>query len=554
MKKIVPIILILGGFLCTAAVSAQDYVSPQVAVSSEKAAVGGNIYYVHKVLAKQTLYSISKAYDVTIDQLNQANPSLLEDGLKEGSVILIPTGEKAAVPDRSVQSDENQEDEAQTDWKGDEVVNHRVKWYESLKAIANRYGVSEEAILEYNNITEIRKGMQLQIPMRLYKEEDYLNPETGQEHPVQENISVISAKKYFTSDDPLRIALILPFEASTNTPSNNCFDFYCGALMALEEARVQGRNIELEVFDLNAIPDRNAIVKSVKFKSCDIIIGPIDSKDIELFAETAAELNIPFVSPMDQKADALIEGNEWFFQVPTSVEVQRRNLIKSLNCGSGDKVLFVYNSSMAEAAYVEELKSLLSEERIEFREVSYNILNGRDIVESLRASMSINTNWKVVVASEQEAFASDVIRNMSVLSLYGVPVEVYCSNRVRNFETIDSEALFDSKAHVSAPYFIDYNESSIKCFLLSYRALFNTEPTPYAFQGHDIFACFIDKMFTTGNVMDQDSWNGMTELLQCNIRFEQVSPGSGWHNAATRDFFYDSEKEQIILSGVKDRD
>jgi len=544
--------LILGACLLHTEASAQNYVSPEVQISTEKASVGGNIFIVHKVQAKETLYAISKAYGVTIDQLNESNPSL-EDGLKEGAILLIPTGEKSSVSSVTDQTDSQNEtvDEPQDtyEWKGDEVITHRVKWYESLKAIANRYGVSEEAILDYNNITEIKKGMLLQIPMRLYQDDNF-NQEEFADEPVLETSAEKSFNEIFTESNPLKISLILPLGASTDSPSANCFDFYCGALMALEKSRDAGRYIEVEVFDLDASADRSQITGSSRFRSSDLVIGPIDSKDIVPFAEAAAELEIPFVSPMDQKAESLVEGNEYFYQVPTSIEIQRSNLIKTLNCTPSDKVLFVYNSSMSEVAYIDALKNLLLEEGIKFKEVGYNILKGRDIVESLRSSMSKEYNWKVVVASEEEAFASDIIRNMSVLSVYGVPVEVYCSNKVRNFETIESDALFNAQAHVSAPYFVDYNNGEIKEFLLEYRALFNTEPTPYAFQGHDIFTYFIEKMYNA-NRPDAES---TMELLQCNIRFEQVSPGSGWHNAATRNFRYDSESHTVILSSGKNQD
>jgi LysM repeat protein len=45
----------------------------------------------HKVVAKETLYSLSRKYNVTVDAIQAANP--LMKGLEIGSVISIPTGE-----------------------------------------------------------------------------------------------------------------------------------------------------------------------------------------------------------------------------------------------------------------------------------------------------------------------------------------------------------------------------------------------------------------------------------------------------------------------------
>ena len=71
-------------------VSAQDYVAPPVTISKEKVKMDGKLYYSHIVLERQTLYSIARAYQVSIDEIYAANPSLRETGLKKNAIILIP--------------------------------------------------------------------------------------------------------------------------------------------------------------------------------------------------------------------------------------------------------------------------------------------------------------------------------------------------------------------------------------------------------------------------------------------------------------------------------
>jgi LysM repeat protein len=56
----------------------------------------------HEVEAGETLYSISQKYKVDIEAINKKNPSLLTDGLKEGSVILIPHATISVVKNDSI--------------------------------------------------------------------------------------------------------------------------------------------------------------------------------------------------------------------------------------------------------------------------------------------------------------------------------------------------------------------------------------------------------------------------------------------------------------------
>ena len=65
----------------------KDYV--EIERSKEITKIGGKQYYLHYVKSGQTLYSISKAYQVTIEEIERLNPEV-KDGLKVGFVIGIP--------------------------------------------------------------------------------------------------------------------------------------------------------------------------------------------------------------------------------------------------------------------------------------------------------------------------------------------------------------------------------------------------------------------------------------------------------------------------------
>ena len=78
--------------ICTlllAAFCAVSQAQVPVQKSTEKTRINGKVYYIHVVQKGQTLYSLSKAYEVTIEQLTENNPEL-SGGLKEGQSIKVP--------------------------------------------------------------------------------------------------------------------------------------------------------------------------------------------------------------------------------------------------------------------------------------------------------------------------------------------------------------------------------------------------------------------------------------------------------------------------------
>ncbi|MBO7269391.1 MAG: LysM peptidoglycan-binding domain-containing protein [Bacteroidales bacterium] len=85
-------LLIIISLLASCTVFGQNV--PKIAVSTEKVNVNGTIMLVHKVKGGETLYSIAKAYNVTIDEIVRQN-EFLKAGLKEGSTIYIPSSKTA---------------------------------------------------------------------------------------------------------------------------------------------------------------------------------------------------------------------------------------------------------------------------------------------------------------------------------------------------------------------------------------------------------------------------------------------------------------------------
>ncbi|NOZ51381.1 MAG: LysM peptidoglycan-binding domain-containing protein, partial [Chloroflexi bacterium] len=112
--------------------------------SGTASTAGGGI---HVVQAGETLFSIASHYGVTVDRLAAANSITDPDSLLVGQELRIPQG-TSAVGSSGVRI-------------------HVVQAGETLSAIATRYGVSPEAIMQANGISDanaILAGSQLTIP------------------------------------------------------------------------------------------------------------------------------------------------------------------------------------------------------------------------------------------------------------------------------------------------------------------------------------------------------------------------------------------------------
>lgn len=505
--------------------SAQDYEAPEVKISSERANIAGKVYYVHKVEPKQTIFSICKAYGVTQEALLEANPSLA-DGLKAGSSILVPeTAGDLPDADREEVSVASSEKE-QKKWyekllglfSGSELIS--ISWNKEKEAPAEPEPTVHDFLKEQNpDQTPVQTPVQVSVPAPSMIEKEVEEP---------------AVLRIFDRTRPLRISLLLPFNAS-NDPSSNYFDFYCGVLSALRELKEDGYCVELSVFDTKASNPLN----DSSLKESDLIIGPVHASDIGSYAEFAKENEIPMVSPMDSRSTTFIPENPYFFLAPATDSIQLCNLVKSLEVSSHDNVYVFYNSTMKEKSLVNRITSSLDSAGIPYRHEAYNILKGRELGERLGHQWSEKGSYKIIVASSDAAFAPDVVRNLKQITRNNVPLEIYCLNELRSFESsIDYDTFYLTNAHFSAPYWVDYSDERTHDFLLKYRALFNTEPTAFSFQGYDLMKYCVSTMYDETLDISEATSLPYMHGLQGSFRFERPDKNSGWQNTATRNIIY----------------
>ena len=241
-------------------VLAQEYVAPKVTISKEKVRSGGKVFYSHVVQERQTIYSISKAYGVTMEEIYDANPALkLEtEGLKKDQILLIPfKGEVKEVVEPEVQQPDKVEMDSEGDTDpddDDEYFIHRVKWYEDLDAIAKKYKVSKESIKNINRMTsdKVKRKQDLKIPRNpaawegrtvAVEQEEQDVPEVvrNDAEDDDDNVTVAPDENEGGILDDLfvregrhdvNISILLPFSASKLGDRTSFMDFYSGALLA----------------------------------------------------------------------------------------------------------------------------------------------------------------------------------------------------------------------------------------------------------------------------------------------------------------------------------
>ncbi len=131
MKRFVYLVLFVG--LATTGLQAQ-----QDSLGVEK--VGNQIFVLHKVLPKQTLFSLAQRYQTSISDIKKENP-VLDNGMQIGQTLKIPFGGEMASTDQANQAFVT------------ESLSHKVQAGETLFAISRKYNVQVSDIKKWNMLS-----------------------------------------------------------------------------------------------------------------------------------------------------------------------------------------------------------------------------------------------------------------------------------------------------------------------------------------------------------------------------------------------------------------
>lgn len=546
-------------------VLAQEYVTTPVKISKEKVRVNGKICHSHIVMEKQTLFSIAKAYGVRVEDIYNFNPSLKETGLKKNSIILIPSKEAltsnppassvetAPVEENVVEkkAEEQKKEEKNTEpKKGSKKKKTKVhirKWYEDLDVIAEKYGVTVEAIMKANNLQgrKLSNRQKLVIPEpedEVEKTPEEILPEQiVEDNPeVSSNDSTeteeIRPEWIFTPKKEISLTLILPLKSGAEKTSRNNMDFYSGVLLAVKDMSDDGVSTELNVYD-STDPDHPLSIEDIE--NSDIIIGPVSSGDINRLMQSIPNDKI-VVSPLDPRAESITGIYPNLIQAPTPHKSQYADLVSWMNedMQTGDKIIVISEKGARPTDATTQMQEVLSSSGLDYETFSYNILEGRDVTNPLSALMTQEKTNRIFIASESEAFVNDVVRNLNILIHKKMGIVLYAPSKIRSFDTIEVENFHNTDMHVSLGYYIDYENPQVRDFILKYRALFNTEPSQFAFQGYDSARYFMDLCSRYGTRWYKKLDESGKKMLQSTFEFRRSDEKGGYVNQGVRRIIY----------------
>ncbi|MBL6666085.1 MAG: LysM peptidoglycan-binding domain-containing protein [Flavobacteriaceae bacterium] len=514
----------------------------------------------HKVKKKETVFGITRKYNITETQLYEYNPLLKKIGLRKRMTLRIPVYPMVVekLPEPTVELDQNTQayivKPKETKWRIAynfqmtipelEALNPQIKKVlkegqeirvpilasqtesETLEAswdsnynyykvlpkegyyrIEKKIGVTRKVLDSLNpNLLELglQAGMILKVP-----------GEAKGELKIQDDLLVarLSLLDSLKEAHEIELALLLPFKAKTIEydsiedtrrllQSRNLHtvsaDFYSGVLLAIDTLSHYGISVKLNVFDTqNSISKVNEIVNTQDFSKTDAIIGPLIPSNFDYLSTKSQVQKIPKVAPLSTNPVAMREA---VYQSVTSKKFLRKRMFEYLDrtLNREDNIVLVVDS--LNRSVEKELLKLFPKASVLRPEKSNYLLP--DLVDSLLVDSLPN---KVILESQDFSLISSASSQMSAQQSKSRTVQLFTTYRGNAYENpnLSLKQLGDLKFTYSTDR-LPLKLGEYSHFQNHYISTFGKPPNRTAIRAYDLTMDLILRKAYSGNFKSID--------------------------------------------------
>lgn len=470
---------------------------------------GGN-YVLHQVEAGQTLYSISKQYNTTVEKIKILNPELKE-GLKGGQTLKIsllkPKRGPEILPKSTIITTEKPIK------KPTEKVSEK-KIAQTDPILMGPVDSSTTFLIENKNLDTIAAST------ISYKGE------------VKDEYNIAFFLPFHANEaNEIDIEAIIKGDAQLPNKSSIALQFYEGALLAIDSLKKQKLNAKIFVYDIDDQDSLNIlnILKKPELKEMHLMIGPLYGSSFMPVAKFAKDHSIPIVSPFTQINKVLFD-NLYVCKVLPSNAMQVEQMAHFvIDTFQKQNIILVNNGNPKEVSFYNVFKNIANKALIKAGYKAADSLKevrSSASIESMLSSSKLNV---IVLPSNNQSYVTEFISKLNPLADKYKIVLLGLQSWI-NYDNLDFDYLNKLSVHIPSNNYIDYQNPVTRNFINTFYERFKTDPELYSYQGYDIAYYFISALQKYGTGFLNNIVDYKYQGIETNFNFMQYPLDSGFEN------------------------
>ena len=414
-------------------------------------------YKTHTVKKGETLYSISKFFNTTVDSIKMVNGGI-KKGLKLGEIIYIPR--ILSVP-TSINNN---------------VVN-------SLTVIGEKVNklIADSGIIKKKQLYTIG----LFLPF------------------------------YLDENDEITIDRMALEEKSIYPKSRFAIEFYQGFLLALDSISTDSCSFKVFVYDTNG--NDSLRIKSLMLKSemnaLDLIVGPLYYTNFQHVIRFAKHNKIPVVSPIKQSNKMLL-GNQYVFKaIPSKSTTIKQICTFVVDSFKTENLLALEYQKAKEKSLVELYVKTYNNQILSLEDTTiYSAIKTLKINTNLAdvvSNLKLNKNNVIFIPASDQTFITNLfnylITTLNKKSYNDYQVTIIGLEEWLRYENIDLAYFQKLNVHYTTARFVDYQDSITTNFIDNYVKKSKIYPSNNNFLGFDLAYYFGNNFIANGSLYSSES-------------------------------------------------
>lgn len=503
-------------------------------------------YIFHTLAAGESLFSIAKKYNTTIEQLVESNPGISGNNLVENDVIrIIPNTPKSVIVNKDY----------------DQVVSYVVQKNDTYESVAAAYGMPVDQLKSANpDQKKLKKGKTIYIPRKTV-DQVVVNTSALTQKQLEDAYKgklddiyseVIAPNK----NDSIDIAIILPFQVGMKEQTRNArnyVEFLNGFVLALDSADVAKlpKPMNLNVYDTkHSLDTTDSILCLQKLKLSDLIIAPSEPKQLERILNYGKDNNINILNCFATQNDDYI-SNSRVMQANIPSPYLNARINEYLDEKFKDYVLvYLEEPGVENKDIFDDIKQHATQVKHQNKTITVSSeLTGKALSKYLEPGSSyifIPANGKESLLKKFAAGLRDAKKtrvDCDIVLLGHPEYTMYLKAYKNTFMDIDT--------YIYSRFYLP-DDKSVTEFNSKYADKYRVKPansTPnMSVFGYDV-AKFLVNAFASGKVPGQkgSEYNG----IQTNFDFERANNWAGYINKSVR-IVHLTPKNELIIEDLND--
>jgi len=521
--------------------------------STDIKTINGKKYYIHKVEKGQSLYAITKIYNIDINSVLVENDEAIE-GIKNGQELKIPF--ESLLPKQVVAIDTNK------------FVYHKVQKNETVFGICKKYTIDEKKLMSLNPL--LNKGLKegdFLIVSEKSSKKNVINSQAVVLHMDVDSPPLVVIKDTLSFHKPKKsiynVGLFLPFKlteseqliiedllrAKSSFPNaqNVALDFYFGFKKAVDSLISKDFDVTISLFDIqeNDSAKVDALCKTAEFKKLDIVFGPLYANVFKQVTNYAKALQIPCVAPITQQSKILYNN-----PLVSKINPSQFTLIETLADFSADSLyeegnIIIVNSTQKDQIYVKAFKKRYCEDLLKRGKTVKDTIAEVKGLTGVKAKYIAGKKNVVVLLTNSPVYLQDFITQLAVFSNKKDFVLLGFES-ITAIDNLDQGYLNDLSFHFATANHTDYTQPGTIDLVKQYQQFYFSDPSEYYLEGFDMASYYLSNLKLQG----PDMFIYLDKFNYCGVatsfKFFRPDKSTGFENRAISIYKYSNYKLQKL--------